>query len=113
MRIIITLLMLAFGTPHAYGSLCAVREGRIWYPKLKAMPIPDKAMHCTLSCHLALRCSRFESWTFGRFKEFYDIFGPGNAEWADLTADDEGLAIARAGKAHNIKECFAECRKIY
>lgn len=107
------LLVLAFGTPRAYGSLCAVREGQVWYPKLKAMPISDKAMHCTLSCHLALKCSLLDSWTFGRFKEFYDIFGEGNAEWADLRADDEGLSIAIKGKADNITKCKTECLKIY
>ena len=107
------LLVLTFGTPRAYGSLCAVREGLAWYPKLKAMPISDKAMHCTLSCHLALRCSLLDSWAFGRLKEFYDIFGEGNAEWADLRADDNGITLALGRRAHNINECKEECLKIY
>lgn len=114
MRLLLTLFFLTIGMQSAYGSaLCSISEGRYWYPRLKAMPITDKAMHCSLSCHLAIRCSIQESWTFGRFKEFWDIFGEGNAEWADLIANDRGLYIAIRGRASDMQSCLRECNKIY
>lgn len=114
MKTLLILLVLTVGVQSAQASmLCSVKEGRLWYPRLKSMPISDKAMHCTLSCHLAIRCSAIESWSFGRFKEFWDIFGEGNAEWADLRADDKGLEIARRGKVKKIGDCLRECRKLY
>lgn len=113
MRLFITLVFLSLGIQTASAAMCSVNEGRYWYPRLKAMPITDKAMHCTLSCHLAIRCTSFESWSFGRFKELMDVLGPGNAEWGDLAANDDGLQLAKTKRAINIRECLRECRGIY
>ncbi len=114
MRWPITVLFLSIVVPSASASItCAAIESTVWYPQLKAMPFSDKAMHCALSCHLANKCSVLDSYTFGRVKEFIDVFGPGNAEWTDLEANDDGILMSIAGRARNIRECIRECRTIY
>jgi len=54
----------------------------------------DKSKHCVVSCLLAAKCGQDESSLMGILKEVVDIFGPGNAEWADLEADWHGLTTA-------------------
>jgi len=114
MRWLLTVFFLTLGVSSAHASItCAAFETTHWYPRLKAMPISDKSMHCALSCHLANECSVVDSWTFGRVKELIDVFGPGDAEWKDLEANDDGLLMSITGRARNIRECIHECRTIY
>ena len=114
MKTLLALILLVSFSLPAHANLCVVREGQYWYPRLKSMQITDKAMHCSLSCDLAIKCSRFESWTLGRLKEVFDLFvDEADAEWADLVADDAGISLATSKRALNMKECLRECRKIY
>lgn len=68
--------------------------------------VPDKQAHCLASAAIAWRCSVIEAYGAGIAKEIKDMFGHGDAEWADLRADAAGVRCARS--AHNesdIREC--------
>jgi hypothetical protein len=111
------LLFLAlFFVTSAHAStefVCSILNGQKMYKELQSQNINDKAKHCTLSCHLALRCPSFEVWNLGVLKEIYDLFGDGNAEWADLEADRDGIVIATSRRARTTADCYRECREIY
>jgi hypothetical protein len=51
----------------------------------------DKSKHCTMSCYLTRKCGGAESAIIGFLKEFADLLGFGNAEWADLRANRAGI----------------------
>ncbi|MBY0516366.1 MAG: hypothetical protein K2P81_05630 [Bacteriovoracaceae bacterium] len=93
--------------------ICATIKGRALYSKLKEMPLRDKTKHCTLSCHLTLKCSAIESWNMGLLKEIIDVFGPGNAEWDDLKADVAGIHLAEDKRATTTPECLRECKLLF
>ena len=73
----------------------------------------DKNNHCSVSCMLAVRCSRPESAIGGFLKEIKDVFGPGNAEMSDLRANRVGLGIVTGGRASNDNECLEQCSNYY
>lgn len=73
----------------------------------------DKFKHCSVSCYLTLRCSAAEVMLVGLAKEFEDVFGPGNAEIADLFADRAGIRLVTSGKAQNDAECVQHCNSLY
>ena len=93
--------------------LCSAWTGRDFYQDLKSLEISDKTKHCALSCYLALRCGSFESFHLGLIKEILDFFGQGQAEWADLQANKQGITLALTRRARNQKECLIECSQIY
>lgn len=71
----------------------------------------DKFKHCTLSCYLSLRCPSTEVWNLGLAKEFVDVFGPGNAEMADLEADMKGIIYSY--EVDTDKGCVNACNEAY
>ncbi len=57
----------------------------------------DKQQHCVAAGLIALHCSRTEAWMTALGKEIGDLFGRGDAEWADWQADRAGLRCAASG----------------
>lgn len=73
----------------------------------------DKFKHCSVSCYLTLRCNATEVWMVGALKEFKDLFDDGNAEVADLRADEYGISLVTKGKAGYDAECVRQCDAKY
>ena len=71
----------------------------------------DKIQHCALSCQVALKCSLFSTTILGLAKEAYDILGPGNAEWKDLSANFQGIILSYYVSTN--KQCINRCKIIY
>lgn len=56
----------------------------------------DKRTHCMAAGLIARYCSVTEAYLAGAAKELKDLFTPGgDAEWADLRADNAGIRCAR------------------
>jgi hypothetical protein len=108
--ILLTFFLMSFS--HAKAS-CLQTKGLPMYSKLKTMPLRDKTMHCTLSCFLAIKCGRMESFGAGVAKEIWDMFTPGDMEWADLKADWKGIDMARFSEARNFNQCLEKCSVVY
>jgi hypothetical protein len=49
----------------------------------------------------------------GLGKEIADVFGPGNAEWADLKADHYGTMLSLNPAIKNNKHCIKGCSMRY
>ena len=114
MKTVLFLALFFVSSAHASSEfICSIINGEKIYKELQRQNISDKAKHCTLSCHLALRCPSMEVWNLGVLKEIYDLFGPGNAEWADLEADRDGIVLATSRRARTTAECYRECRAIH
>lgn len=73
----------------------------------------DKNRHCTVSCMLGLRCNLNEVMLVGILKEIKDVFGPGNAERADLIADKYGIDLVKYKRATSDSECLEQCDQQY
>lgn len=56
--------------------------------------LTDKATHCMAAAMISRYCSRTEAALASIGKEVQDLFGRGDAEWADLRADRAGLRCA-------------------
>lgn len=66
----------------------------------------DKRAHCLGAARMARRCSVAEATLASFAKELGDLFGPGNAEAADIRAGRAGIACARAhGGADELARC--------
>ena len=74
--------------------LCSTEVGLRWRKEIDSRQISDKAKHCSLSCIVARRCGNNNILVLGFLKEIVDIFGPGNAEIADLRANLKGTYFA-------------------
>lgn len=81
------------------------------YKDLIAKTEVDKVKHCSYSCILAIKCGKFESYTFGYLKEFADLMGMGEPDWADLEANKKGIKLAKRLK--NLNKCLPNCKKLY
>ena len=95
------------------GLICAYREGRALYPRVRTMAQNDKYKHCVLTCTVANRCGVISALNLGVLKEIKDIFGPGNAEVEDMTANIDGARLANSGEARNFNECALECQRFH
>jgi len=92
------------------GLFCAisnVSEAKRWVEN--QANTYDKFKHCSVSCFLTLRCNATEVWMVGALKEFKDLFDDGNAEMADLHADEYGISLVTKGKATYDAECVSQC----
>ena len=79
----------------------------------------DKYKHCVVSCYISDECGHFAAALAGIGKEVKDMFGPGNAEWADWKADVSGMDCSKnkqkggdecpGGKENN--SCESCCKK--
>jgi hypothetical protein len=115
MLIILALLLQLSTSLHAAEEkfICSALVGRSFYQELKPLAVTDKTKHCSLSCYLALRCGGLESFHVGLVKELMDVLGAGQAEWADLRANQQGITFALAGRARSKAQCLRECKTIY
>jgi hypothetical protein len=57
--------------------------------------LPDHDAHCLASGLIARYCSPTEAYLAGVGKELRDLFGRGDAEWADWRADRVGVRCAQ------------------
>jgi hypothetical protein len=75
----------------SYGCMQAVRA---------QVPddLDDKQQHCLASALIARQCSVTEAYLAGMGKELRDLFGAGDADWADWQADRIGIACAKQGE---------------
>lgn len=93
------------GTRGAPSSTSCVHAAvhQDWPPGLT-----DKQKHCRATAAIAATCSVPEARLAGILKEVADLFGKGNAEWADLRADWAGVRCARAAQnVASIESCCA------
>lgn len=73
---------------------CALNNGIEMAELVENMPIRDKAKHCSVMCVVTNKCSQYSARALGITKELMDIIGPGNAEVADLEANEFGIQLA-------------------
>lgn len=72
------------------------------------MPVdlPDKRAHCLAAGLIARHCSVGEAYFAGAGKELRDLFGHGDADWADWRADRIGIRCARrVGDDEQLRQC--------
>ncbi len=62
---------------------------------------------------LARRCGTEDAFLLGIIKELADVVGPGNAEWADLNADADGVTLYRIGLGRTDQMCKDQCETLY
>jgi hypothetical protein len=62
--------------------------------------LDDKRAHCLAAARIAQRCSVAEAVLASYAKELADLFGAGNAAFADLRADHAGIRCARTPDTH-------------
>lgn len=68
--------------------------------------LADKPTHCMAAAMIARYCSNTEAALASIGKEIKDLFGAGDAEWADLQADREGIRCAKgSGDDAAVGEC--------
>ncbi len=99
-------------TPNRIG-LCSAFYAQRLKSEVNKPLANDKWKHCSLSCMLARRCGGEDSFIIGIIKELADLVGPGNAEWADLRADADGVALAVLGVARSDEQCQSHCADLY
>ena len=75
-------------TTSSYGCMMAERE---------SLPenMPDEQKHCVAAGLIARHCSVSEANMAGLGKELQDLFGRGDASWADWKMDRKGVVCAR------------------
>jgi hypothetical protein len=83
----------------SYGCMQAVRA---------QLPTDDndKRLHCLATAQITRQCSVSEAYLAGMGKELSDLFGSGDAEWADWQADRAGV---NCGRAQNSMEDIQAC----
>ncbi len=68
--------------------------------------LDDEMKHCVAAGLIARYCSRTEAWLASVGKEIEDVFGRGDAQWADLQADRSGVTCARAASSdQDLRQC--------
>ncbi len=89
--------------PSSYGCMAEVLRQKV------PANLPDKQAHCLASGLIARYCSPTEAYLAGMGKELRDLFGGGDAEWADWRADRGGVGCARrAGDDNSLAACCAQ-----
>ncbi len=73
----------------------------------------DKAKHCSVSCMLARRCGVVDALELGALKEFTDIFGPGEADLRDISANLQGAKFALYRTTKSDDDCIELCSTTY
>ncbi len=85
------------------SSLDCMRAARAQLPAA----LTDKQQHCLASAYIARQCSVTEAYLAGMGKEVQDLFGAGDADWADWRADRQGIACRSAGDVNAVLSCCA------
>jgi hypothetical protein len=90
----------------SYGCMVAVRD--------RVPPtLPDKRAHCLASGLIARHCSVGEAYMAGAGKEIRDLFGHGDAQWADWEADRRGIGCAlRSISDEQVAECCESAAEV-
>ena len=84
----------------SFGCMQRVRDDKL------PVGINDEMKHCLAAALIARYCSRTEAWMASVGKEIEDVFGPGDAEWADIQADRSGVTCARAASSdEDLRQC--------
>lgn len=111
-RLLILFLITTFSFQlHASEEKLFCASYYAFYYKKEIEKLPnDKIMHCTMSCYLAVNCPREEALIIGYLKEFWDIFGPGDADWNDIAANKAGIRYA---KKKSRRYCKSQCIKTF
>lgn len=87
----------------SYGCMQAVVQDKL------PAGLPDKRTHCLAAGLIARYCSGSEAYLASAGKEFRDLLGGGDAEWADWRADRVGIDCARhAGDDTALAGCCAD-----
>jgi len=69
--------------------------------------LDDKQRHCVAAALIARQCSPLEATLLALAKEARDLFGRGDAEWADWQADRTGIRCASA-LGQDVAACCAK-----
>ena len=108
--VFVFVILLSFQAQASEEKLfCATYYAFYYKDEIQKLPT-DKAMHCTMSCYLAVKCPREEALIVGYLKEFWDILGPGDADWNDIEANKVGIKYA---KKNSKWYCKSQCLKRY
>jgi hypothetical protein len=103
-------LMLSFSIQASEQKIFCASYYAFYYKKQVERLPNDKAMHCTMSCYLGVKCPKEEAALIGYLKEFWDIIGPGDFDYNDLRANKEGI---RLSKYRSLPYCKSACLKKY
>ncbi len=110
----VLLFITSFSTQAASSAaMCSLLFSVRLKPQVELPGVSDKWKHCALSCLLARRCGAEDSFLLGIIKELADTVGPGNAEWADLQADLNGVTLWLIGMGKTDQMCKDQCLSIY
>lgn len=77
--------------PRAPGWTCMQKT----MDRLVLAGLPDPRKHCVAAGAITQRCGSLSAFAAGYGKEVADVFGPGDAERADLAADRAGRACGK------------------
>ena len=73
--------------------------------------IDDDMKHCMAAGLIARYCSRTEAWMASYGKEIEDMFGHGDAQWADIRSDGRGIGCARGVHSdEELRQCCSSQR---
>lgn len=92
---------------------CAAKKAS----KLKAYydqtNLKDKLIHCTLMCRVSFACNSSSAYTIGMAKEYIHdwLFGKGDFEEADLTANNRGIYYSKIVESE--LQCQEKCSLMY
>ena len=111
--ILLTLTFFTLSTIADSRQLCTIKTANKYLPQVEKHSDYDKNRHCAISCIMAVKCNDNETLLAGFMKEVKDVFGPGNAEWADYEADKTGIRLVKTKRAQTVKECFQQCDLYY
>lgn len=114
--IAITIFFIGFFSLNAQAEqfpLCSLIYKNKAKAKAESLSNYDKFKHCYVSCYLARRCPSLDVMELGIIKELVDIVGPGNAEFADLQADRDGVKLGDQLRGANDEACEKACKGIY
>ena len=75
--------------------------------------INDKQAHCVAAALIARYCSPAEATLVAMGKEIRDLFGDGDAEWADWRADRAGIRCAAVSPSDAaVSACCASAAQV-
>mgnify|MGYP003640430315 CR=1 FL=1 len=112
--LIVLIFITSFSTQAASSAaMCSLLYSGRLKQQVELPGVSDKWKHCALSCLLARRCGAEDSFLLGIIKELADVVGPGNAEWADLQADLNGVTLWLMGMGKSDQMCKDQCLSIY
>jgi hypothetical protein len=108
--LVVSTIVMSFSTQASSQNMFCASYYAFYYKKeIQKLP-NDKAMHCTMSCYLGVKCPKEEAYLIGYLKEFWDIIGPGDFDYNDMRANKEGIKLSRY---NSLPYCKSSCLKKY